>query len=455
MRVEEDFLGKKEVEDTYYGIHTLRALENFPKTNENFDIDFIESYFQIKKACASLNMKLGYLSIEKGSAIIKACEDKKMYDFIVVDPLSGGAGTSVNMNINEVIANRATELIESKKGEYLIDPLQDVNMHQSTNDTFVTAGKMTVIKKLKSLIDEVISLQNEIQKKEKEYYNVKKISRTQLMDAVPILFGQTFGTWAEALSRDRWRLYKVEERIKSINLGGTAVGNGIGAPRTYVLKIADELKKISGIKVAKAENLIDNTQNLDVFVEVHGLLKALSVNLMKVSNDIRLLGSGPNTGFGEIILPKVQGGSSIMPGKINPVIPEYVIQLSYSVFAHDSIITNCVANGTLELNHLAPTIVHHTLKTFKYLSNSLKALTKYIGLIKINEKRCKENLRNSTSLLTPLIEEFGHDELSKIIKDNNYVLKDVIEEVFKTFNLTKEEVMKKINMQNITGLGKK
>ncbi|BBE30845.1 aspartate ammonia-lyase [Tepiditoga spiralis] len=455
MRIEEDFLGKKEIEDTYYGIHTIRATENFPRTNETFDEYFIESYFQIKKACTTLNNKLGYLSNEKSKAIKKACDEKFLYEYIIVDPLSGGAGTSVNMNVNEVIANRATELLGGKLGEYIVDPLQDVNMHQSTNDTFVTAGKMAVIKNLQTLVEKVILLQNEIQKKEKEYYSVKKIARTQLMDAVPILFGQTFGAWADALSRDRWRLYKVEERVRSINLGGTAVGNGVGAPRDYILKIVDELKKVSGVKIAKAENLIDNTQNLDVFVEVHGLLKALSVNLLKISNDIRLLGSGPNTSIGEIILPKIQGGSSIMPGKINPVIPEYVIQLCYSVFAHDSMITNCTANGTLELNHLSPTIVHHTLKSFKYLINSLESLTKYIKLIKVNEKKCRENLEKSTSLLTPLIEEFGHDELSKIIKSNDYVLKDIIKEVSKTFNLTEEEVIEKIDIQNITGLGKK
>ena len=455
MRVEKDYLGELEIEDdVYYGIHTKRALLNFPKTSEKFDEKFIWAYFMVKKACALLNNELGYLKSEMTNAIIRACDEwRDLSAHVVVDPLTGGAGTSINMNINEVIANRATELLGGKKGEYIVDPLEHVNLHQSTNDTFPTAGKIAVIVRLRELIDKVIKLQDVIQRKEKEFYAIRKPGRTQLMDGPPIMLGQEFGAFAEALARDRWRLYKVEERIRSVNMGGTAIGTGIGAPKKYILKIVDKIRDVSNVKIAKAENLIDATQNMDVFAEVHGLLKSLAVNIYKISNDLRLLGSGPNTAIGEITLPMVQVGSSIMPGKINPVVLEYSLQLAHVVFGNDIIINHACSMGNLELNQFTPLIIHTTLKSLNLLKNACEALIKYIEKIKANTSRCEEHLKNSVANLTPLINLFGYEKVSNSIKKSNWDLYKALEILANDLGIAKDELLEKLNLKKMSGLG--
>ncbi|MCD6104281.1 MAG: aspartate ammonia-lyase [Thermosipho sp. (in: Bacteria)] len=453
MRIEKDFLGEKEIPNNYlYGISSIRATEIFPKTGEISDEKFIWAYFMIKKAAAFLNKELGYLDRNIGNAIISAADEwEKLKDYIIVDPLSGGAGTSVNMNINEVIANRASQILGKDFG--FVKPIEHVNMHQSTNDTFVTAGKIATIARLRELIEEVIYLQDIIQQKEHKYYKIRKTGRTQLMDGPPIMLGQEFGAWAEALSRDRWRLNKVEERIRSVNIGGTAIGTGIGAPKEYILKIVEVVREFTKIKIAKAENLIDATQNLDVFAEVHGLLKSLAVNLYKISNDIRILASGPNAGIGELVLHPIQIGSSIMPGKINPIIPEYVMQLSLVVFSHDSLVNHACSQGNLELNQFAPIIVHYTLKSIKFLINGCSSLASYISKIKANEEKCKENLEKSTSNLTPLINLFGYEKVSKAIKEANYDIFKAIEILSLQNNISKQEILNRINTNNLTKLG--
>ncbi|ANQ54266.1 aspartate ammonia-lyase [Thermosipho affectus] len=453
MRKERDYLGEIEIEDNaLYGISSKRATQIFPNTNEKFDKKFLWAYFMIKKAAAKLNTELGYLEKEIGNAIEKACDKwEELLPHIIVDPLSGGAGTSVNMNINEVIANKASIILGKEFG--FVNPLEHVNMHQSTNDTFVTAGKIAIIVRLRELIDKIINLQNIIQQKEKEYYSIRKVGRTQLMDGPPIMLGQEFGAFADALARDRWRLNKVEERIRNVNIGGTAIGTGIGAPKEYILKIVNTLRETCCVKIAKAENLIDTTQNMDVFSEIHGLLKALAVNLYKISNDIRLLGSGPNTAIGELILPKVQIGSSIMPGKINPVIPEYVMQISLIVFSHDSLINHAASLGNLELNQFSPIIIHYTLKSLKLLKNACISLSKYISKIEANEKKCKENLEKSISNLTPLINLFGYEEVANAIKKANYNFFKAIEILSKKFNIPKKNILEKIDPKNLTKLG--
>lgn len=455
MRIEKDYLGELKVEeDAYYGIHTKRALLNFPKTSEKFDEKFIWAYFMVKKACAILNNELGYLDDERTNAIVQACDEwKKLSKHVVVDPLVGGAGTSINMNINEVIANRATEILGGKKGEYLVDPIDHVNLHQSTNDTFPTAGKIAVIVRLRELVDSVIELQDAVQRKEKEFYEIRKPGRTQLMDGPPIMLGQEFGAFADALARDRWRLYKVEERIRSVNIGGTAIGTGVGAPKEYILKIVDKLREVSKVKIAKAENLIDTTQNLDVFAEIHGLLKSLAVNIYKISNDLRLLGSGPNTAIGEIKLPAVQAGSSIMPGKINPVVPEYSLQICHIIFGNDVVINYACSLGNLELNQFVPLIVHTTLKSFNLLISACTALSKYIDKVEANTERCEENLKNSLANLTPLISLFGYDKVSAAIKKANWNLSKALEFLAEDSGVDKEEILKKLNLKKMTGLG--
>jgi len=454
-RIEKDYLGEKQIpEDAYYGIATARAVELFPSTGEIIDEKFVWAYFMVKKAAAILNNELGFLSDAISKAIQKSCDEwESLKAYIIVDPLSGGAGTSINLNINEVIANRATEFLGGKKGQYAVEPYNHVNLHQSTNDTFVTAGKIATIVKLRNLVDSVVKLQETIQNKEKEFYKIRTIARTQLMDAVPILMGQQFGAWADALARDRWRLYKVEERIRSVNIGGTAVGTGIGAPKEYILKIVDVLRQVTNVKIAKAENLIDATQNLDVFSEVHGLLKSLAVNLYKISNDIRLLGSGPNTAIGELELPKVQVGSTIMPGKVNPVVPEYVMQISLTIFGHDEIITHSCAQGNLQLNQFAPIIVHYTLKSLTLLENACSTLTTYISQLKVREEVCEQHLLSSTSNLTPLINYFGYEQVSRAIKDSNGDLDKAIEQLALQVGITKEELLKRLNITGMTKLG--
>ncbi len=455
FRTETDYLGTEQIPvDAYYGIATVRALKLFPKTGEQFDEKFIWAYFMIKKSAALLNAEIGRLDKNISAAITTACDEwERLKEWVVVDPLSGGAGTSVNLNINEVIANRATEILGGKKGEYLVDPYNHVNMHQSTNDTFVTAGKMAVIVRLRELVDAVIKLQEVIQEKEKEFYSIRTIGRTQLMDAVPIMMGQQFGAWADALARDRWRLNKVEERIRSVNLGGTAIGTGVGAPKEYTLRIVEVLRQIANVKIAKAENLIDATQNLDTFAEVHGLLKSLAVNLYKISNDIRLLGSGPKTAIGELILPAVQVGSTIMPGKVNPVVPEYVLQNALVVFGHDEIVSHACAQGNLQLNQFAPIIVHFTLKSMRLLTSSCNALAKYVELLDVDKERCQQNLERSSSNLTPLINYFGHEVVSETIRQANYDIEKALELLAEKENTTVSELLKKLNIQKMTGLG--
>ncbi|MCD6551253.1 aspartate ammonia-lyase [Thermotoga sp.] len=455
MRKEKDYLGELEIEDdAYYGIHTKRALMNFPSTGEKLEETFVWAYFMVKKACALLNMELGYLDGQIGDAIVRACDEwNTLKEHVVVDPLSGGAGTSINMNINEVIANRATEILGGKKGEYLVDPIDHVNLHQSTNDTFPTSAKIAVIVKLRKLIDAVINLQERIQEKEKEFYSIRKPGRTQLMDGPPIMLGQEFGAFADALARDRWRLHKVEERIRSVNIGGTAIGTGVGAPKDYILKIVEKVREVTGVKIAKAENLIDATQNWDVIAEVHGLLKSLAVNLYKIANDIRLLGSGPSTAIGELILPAVQAGSSIMPGKVNPVVPEYVMQLCHMIFGHDMVLNHACALGNLELNQFAPLIVHLTLKSLTFLTNACNILAGYVTRIKANKERCEEHLLSSVSNLTPLIKLFGYEAVSEAVKRANWDIKKALETLSKEQNMPLEEMMKKLDLRKMTGLG--
>lgn len=457
MRIEKDALGKLEIpDDVYWGIHTARALKNFPSTGEKIDEEFIRCYGYIKKSAAFLNKKLGFLETKIADAVIQAADELisgSLMKWVVVDPLCGGAGTSINMNINEVIANRATEILGGKLGEYIVHPLDHVNLHQSTNDTFPTAGKMATIVLLKQLVENVTNLQDSLQKKEAEYRKMMKPARTQLMDAVPISLGQEFGAMAEAISRDRWRLYKVEERIRMVNLGGTAVGTGIAAARKYVLSIVETLRTVSGIKIAKAENLIDATQNMDVFAEIHGLLKTLATNLIKISNDIRLLGSGPGSAIGEIKLPKLQAGSSIMPGKINPVIPEYVVQLSLAVFGHDAIINFAVSSGNLELNAFVPEIIHYTLKSLRFLTIAANSLANYILKIEANPEKMRENLLSSSAILTPLITTYGYDKVQEWIELSNKTGKNLWEIVQDSLGEEAEKFKAKLISNKSTGIG--
>ncbi len=421
-RTETDLLGSKEIPaDILWGIHTVRALENFPLSGKHIHPELIKAFGDVKQACAETNCELGFLE-GKAEAIISACSEMSrglLSEHILVDSLQGGAGTSTNMNVNEVIANRALQLIGEMPGDYnLISPLDDVNLHQSTNDTYPTALKIATIKLLRQLEQNILDLQESFQLKEKEFAHIVKIGRTQLQDAVLTTLGREMSAYAEAFNRDRWRIYKCEERLRVINLGGTAIGTGLGAPRQFIFKVTDRLREHTNMGLARGENLIDTTQNTDVFVEVSGILKACASNLLKISNDLRLLSSGPDAGFGEINLPQKQAGSSIMPGKINPVIPEAVAQAALLSMSHDQAITQACSMGNLELNQFMPLIAHSLLESLTLLINAAEIFNKQcISGITANKNVCSKHVENSTATVTALIPKIGYNNAAKIAEN--------------------------------------
>ncbi|MFO7896749.1 MAG: aspartate ammonia-lyase [Candidatus Cloacimonadales bacterium] len=421
MRIEKDFLGELELNDAcYYGIQTARARTNFAVSGYKIEPLLIKSLAYVKLACAETNQKLGYLEPDIAGAIAAGCREiiaGKYQEQFVVDPLQGGAGTSFNMNINEVIANLALEKLGLPKGDYArIDPLGHVNMHQSTNDVFPTAVKLAVLFYLQDLEKATAHLQATLQQKEQEFQNVIKLGRTQLQDAVPMTLGMTFAAYSEAISRDRWRIFKCRERIKTINLGGTAIGTGLGAPQQYIFKVAQRLRRLTGLAISRSENMIDSTQNLDSFVEVSGMLKAFASNLLKISGDLRLLSSGPQGGWSEINLPAVQKGSSIMPGKVNPVIPEMVSQVALKIMANDSTIGLVAGLGNLELNQFTPLLAHSILDSLKLLNNAVQIFQqRCLQGITANSENCQLHLKKSKMLATVLVPILGYHLVEEIL----------------------------------------
>ena len=362
-RVERDSIGVKDIpEDVYYGVQSLRAAENFHITGLNMHPEIINSLAYIKKAAAITNCEVGLLEKKKAQAIVQACDEiisGQFHNEFIVDPIQGGAGTSLNMNANEVIANRAIEILGGKKGDYtIINPNDDVNCGQSTNDVIPTAGKMTSLRLLQNLKKQLLRLYDALNEKAVEFDHVIKMGRTQMQDAVPIRLGQEFKAYSVAIMRDIHRMDKAMDEMRTLNMGGTAIGTGINADEGYLRRIVPNLTEISGMDFIQAFDLIDSTQNLDPFVAVSGAVKACAVTLSKMSNDLRLMSSGPRTGFGEINLPAKQNGSSIMPGKVNPVIPEVVNQVAFNIIGNDVTITMAAEAGQLELNAFEPIIFY-------------------------------------------------------------------------------------------------
>lgn len=428
MRIEKDSLGEKEINDeVYYGIHTARALENFDIKGKRVNIELIKTIALVKIAAAEANRKAGKLDEVLSFEIKKAANEliNGMYpDAFLLPGIQGGAGTSTNMCVNEVIANIALVNMGYKKGDYhIISPLDHVNHSQSTNDVYPTAVKIAGIKLLRELLDETMALQEALQGKEKEFAHVIKTGRTQLQDALPMTLGQEFGAYAEAISRDRWRIYKIEERIRRVNIGGTAMGTGIGASGKYKFYITEELQRMTGFGIARAENLIDATQNLDVYVEVHSLLKTMAVNLNKMSKDLRIMSSKP---FGEIILEPLQPGSSIMPGKINPVGPEFMQQIYYKVCGNDLTLTMACGDGEFELNAMHPIIAEVFLESFELLRDGIRVFReKVIKPLKANPENCKKHLESSITKASVYIEKYGYDKLAELIKESQRTGKKV------------------------------
>jgi len=423
-RKEQDFLGERELpHDVMYGIHTLRSLENFPLTERPVHAALVRAYGMVKWACAATNADLGAWEEhpEKADAVIMACREMsegRMDNHIVVDRLQGGAGTSTNMNVNEVLANRALELLGAPRGSYdIVSPISDLNRNQSTNDTYPTALRLAAIRGVRLLQEEVVKLQESFQNAEKRMSHVVKVGRTELQDAVLITIGREMGAYAEAFNRDRWRLFKCEERLRVVNLGGTAVGTGLAAERDYIFRVVEKLRDLTGIGFARAENLVEATQNADVFVEVMGMVKALAASLWKVSNDIRLLSSGPEAGLGEIRLPPRQAGSSIMPGKVNPVIPEAVGQAAMMVYGYETTLSMACAAGTLELNPFMPLIVLCMLDSLDLMERSCRIFRELcIEGIEADEKRCAMLIESSTAAATALLPYLGYDKACRALQ---------------------------------------
>lgn len=434
-RIEKDLLGEMKVpREAYYGIHTLRAAANFPVSGIKTHPALIRAMAQVKQAAARANMAAKLLEPVVAEAVAAAAAEVAaggLADQFIVDSLQGGAGTSTNMNLNEVIANRAIEIMGGKKGDYhLVHPLRHVNLSQSTNDVYPTALRVAAIGLVLELSDALAGLQSALQEKEAEFAGILKLGRTEMQDAVPITLGREFSAYAEAVARDRWRLYKVEERLRQVNLGGTAVGTGLNADPKYIFMVIEELRDITGYGLARSENTVDLTQNADVFVEVSGLLKAAAVTLAKIAGDLRLLSSGPLGGLAELRLPEVQAGSSIMPGKVNPVIPEMVTQISYQVMGNDQVIASAAAAGQLELNAFMPLIAHNLLLSLEMLINAVNIFTgKCVRGIKADEARCRRWLEESHSFITALAPHLGYEPAAELVKKamlENRRLKDVI-----------------------------
>jgi aspartate ammonia-lyase len=421
-RIEHDLLGERQVPaEAYYGIHALRAAENFPISGRPIHSQLIVALAAVKKAAALANLEAGLLEAPIAIAITEACDEimaGRWHDQFIGDALQGGAGTSANMNANEVIANRAIEILGGEKGDYsVIHPLNQVNQSQSTNDVFPTAVRIAAIRLLKPVSERFADLQTALQQKEQEFSGVIKMGRTELQDALPVMLGQEFGAYAQAIARDRWRVYKVEERLRQVNLGGTAVGTGLNADKRYGFSVIEKLRDITGLGLARAEYLMDPTQNNDVFVEVSGMLKAAAVNLVKIANDLRLMSSGPLAGFGEINLPELQAGSSIMPGKVNPVIPEAVRQAAYQVFANDQAITMGAQAGELELNAMLPLIADNLFSSLDLLQRASGVfIERCIKGIFANEDHCKAMVENSLVYATALTPYIGHEKATLLVQ---------------------------------------
>jgi aspartate ammonia-lyase len=424
-RIEHDLLGDRAVPaDAYYGIHTLRALENFPITGMPISIypDLVNALACVKQAAAIANSELELIDERRAVAIRLAAEEVregKLHDEFVVDVIQGGAGTSTNMNANEVLCNRALEILGHRRGEYQhLHPLDHVNMSQSTNDVYPTAIKVALHFGLRRLLVAMRALRAAFEAKAVEFDSVLKVGRTQLQDAVPMTLGQEFSTYAVMLDEDEHRLAEAADLVREINLGATAIGTGINVHPDYARIVTQRLAEVSGIPVVTSPNLIEATQDAGAFVQRSGVLKRIAVKLSKTCNDLRLLSSGPRAGIGEITLPPVQAGSSIMPGKVNPVIPEVVNQIAFEVIGNDMTVTMAAEGGQLQLNAFEPIIAHSLFESIGHLTAGCQVLAdRCVSGIKANVERARRLLDESTALVTALTPVLGYARSSEIARE--------------------------------------
>jgi aspartate ammonia-lyase len=423
-RTEHDLLGEKEIPGSaYYGIQTMRALENFPITGVllNHFPELVKALAMVKLASVLANQELGEIDADRAKHITFACNEilsEKYSDQFLVDMIQGGAGTSTNMNMNEVIANIANENAGRQKGDYsYIHPNDHVNKSQSTNDVYPTAIRLAVLFIGTDLVEEQKKLSAAFLMKADEFRGIVKVGRTQLQDAVPITLGHEFLSFASSTNEEIDRLIDLSKVLKVINLGGTAVGTGINTPAGYSKSVVSQLSRISGYNLTSARDLIDASSDMGALVSFSGLLRRVAIRISKICNDLRFLSCGPRAGIGEIILPAVQAGSSIMPGKINPVIPEVVSQVAYEIVGNDVTITMAAESGQLQLNAMEPVVAFNLLESFRIMTNAMRVLReKCIEGIKADESRCAELFNNSLVVATTLVPVIGYENASKVAK---------------------------------------
>lgn len=458
-RIESDSIGSKTLpNDVYYGVQSLRAMENFPITGNRMIAPMIHSLALLKKACAIANQRAGVLPERIADAIVAACDAicrGEFQDQFIVDPVQGGAGTSMNMNINEVVANIAIEKLGGKPGDYtIVHPNDHVNQGQSTNDVVPTAGKMTVIALLQPFMDSLTELEQAFTRKAEEFDSVIKMGRTQLQDAVPVRLGQEFAAYASAVRRCRRRIDAVQEEMYPVNMGGTAIGTGINADLTYYNHITQMLAELTGVPYYQAEDMLDGTQHIDCFAAVSGALKECALALSKISNDLRLMSSGPKTGFAEINLPARQNGSSIMPGKVNPVIPEVVNQVAFRVVGNDVTISMAVEAGQFELNAFEPVVFDALFQSITMLDNAVKTLrVNCVEGITANAERCADLLGGSVGTITALCPYIGYGQAAALAKEALKTGIPVATLLVERGILTQEEVTRILDAHSMTKPG--
>ncbi|AQW81529.1 aspartate ammonia-lyase [Campylobacter pinnipediorum] len=456
-RKEHDFIGELEIDDSvYYGVQTFRALENFVisgKTLKEYPF-FVKAFAQIKKAAALSNKEVGVLEADKADFLAKACDkiiNGEFADQFVVDMIQGGAGTSTNMNLNEVITNVALELMGHKKGEYqYLHPNDHTNLGQSTNDTYPSSIKVAVYSKMTDLLDAMNLLKDELEKKAKEFKDIIKMGRTELEDAVPTTLGNTFNAFATYIKSDIEKITAARESMRYLNMGATAIGTGINCHPDYKNVIEKKLSEIVGVEFKKANDFIAATQDTADFVHVSGALKTAAVRLSKIANDLRLMNSGPRCGLGEINLPQMQPGSSIMPGKVNPVICEVVGEACYEVIGNDTTIMLCSERGEFELNAFEPGIAYALFNSLIILENAMKTMaTKAIKHLTANPEACLKSVLGSVGIVTAFNPHIGYEKSASIAKEALQTGKPVGEICLERGYLTKEEIDKILEPKNM------
>lgn len=459
MRKEHDFLGTMNVPDeAYYGVQTMRAVKNFHITGERLDPDFIKAMATVKKAAALANMETGRLNAIVGKALTRAADeiiDGQWLDQFPVDPIQGGAGTSINMNMNEVLCNRALEILGKPKGRYdIISPNNHANMAQSTNDVFPTSIKVCLAAKGKALASTLRTLEFWLDEKADEFRNVLKMGRTHLQDAVPITLGQEMAAYASAVRRARRRIETSLDDVHVVNMGGTAVGTGLNAEPEYSKLAAAKLSELTGEMFVTARNMVDATNNTDVFADVSGSMKSAALVLIKMANDIRLMASGPRCGLHELNVPPRQPGSSIMPGKVNPVIAEVLDQTCYQVIGNDMAITLGVENGQFELNVMEPVMAFNLFHSMDYLTNAVQTFVDYLLKdLQVNTEGCRHWVDRSVGVITALLPHIGYEEAAMLAKEAYSTGRPVRDIILAHGTLTKEQLDVILSPQEMTKPG--